>query len=701
MLRADRRRSDRLYGRGQNENRCYGNSKCLRPLGEIWMIVQEQKLPLVNHPETQLQLYPHQALMFDEWERHRTFLLVTKTGTGKTIGAVMPLLKRRQRAILVYPTNELIRDQVTSIADIAEVEGLKPCVITPETSKEEYSGADVVLTHIDASTLAQWDKKKHLGGKWAALKYLLEADKPIKLILTNPDILFLIFALRYRAEPLAALQAYQTLIVDEFHLYHGVEFAHALFMIHLARNLGIFKRVALLSATPPEGVKPYLEKILDPFVIDPQAKSGRDLIGERVATHDVEIYPFLVGPDVVETAISLIKQNHDSLYELRRQNRLEDYIPAVIVINSVVNAIRLEDRLVEEGFQRDELLIIRGLSSKEIRTSNDRKILAIGTSAIEVGIDFKCDYLVFEAGEAGSFMQRFGRVGRHKPGIAYVLCSPNVKAGIEKLPSQIDRGEFEEYIYEWYPSLSSRPWFVETKGGIITIYALANSIVEKVAQDKDSTPEDIEKVKESIGEILQSYAEIVGIAPIYQGIKTQFEKAEKGIKDYQWLKAYQDLNTFRTSMPSEMVCDFGEKERRMDDWDMAKYSVDVVTLLKRADRLRFNEKIPHPDGKMGMLTVKGYGRYKRIWVVPTFEDEDCGVFKVTGDYPELAFMQEGHKTSVSHLMTLKDHIFVIIPKMLEHELDWRLPVFECGGHLIAFDGAALLVSEIWQRSKSR
>jgi len=639
------------------------------------------------------------AVMLDEWEKHKTFLLVTKTGTGKTIGAVLPLFQRKERAILVYPTNELIRDQVKSIADIAKIEGLKPCVFTPETSKEEYSGADVVLIHIDAPTLEAWNRNKHLGGKWAALKYLLEADKPIKLILTNPDILFLIFALRYRAEPLAALAAYQALIVDEFHLYQGVEFAHALFMTHLARNLGIFERMVLLSATPPGEVREYLDRILNPFVIDLQTKSGREPIGERVATHDVEIRPLLAGADVVETAISLIKDIRNTLYDLRNENSSKNYIPGVVVVNSVVNAIRLEDRLVEEGFDRDELLIVRGLSSKEIRIRNERQILAIGTSAIEVGIDFKCDYLIFEAGEAASFMQRFGRVGRHKPGIAYVLCSPNVKTGVEKLPPQVDRGEFEEYIYEWYPTLSARPWFVETKGGMITIYALANSIVAKVVEDKNSTPEAIEIVKKSIERILHSYAAILGMEKIYKSIKAQFDKAEKGIKDYQWLKVYQNLNTFRTSMPSEMVCDFAEKERRKEDWEIAKYNVDIVTLLKRAEGLRFNEKIPHSDGKMGMLTVKGYGRYKKVWVMPTFEDEECGFFKVTGEYPELTFMQEGHKTSVSHMMTFKDHIFITVPRILKDELDWRLPVFECGRHLIAFDGAALLLNEIYNQSK--
>lgn len=663
------------------------------------MIVREQILPLLNHPETRLNLYPHQAVMLDEREKHRTFLLVTRTGTGKTIGAVMPLLKRRQRAIFVYPTNELIRDQVTSIGRIAEMEELKACVLTPETPKEVFARADVVLVHIDAAALAEWDKKLHLGGKWAALKYLLEADKPVKLILTNPDILFLIFALRYRAEPLAALQAYKNLVIDEFHLYQGVEFAHALFMIHLARSMGMFERVVLLSATPPPDVREFLERVLEPFAVDQNVSSSCPAIGERLATHEVVIQPVLGGPDVVETAVGILLDLKKTFHRLRAEHRGEDYVPGVVVLNSVVNTIRLEDRLVEEGFDRNELLIIRGLSSREIRRRDASRSLAIGTAAIEVGIDFKCDYLVFEASEAAAFMQRFGRVGRHQPGTAYVLCPLNVKVGIEKLPPRVDRGEFEEYVYDWYPSLAGRPWFAATRGGLITICALARSIVDRVAEDLAADSKVVASVQKTLEDIVRSYARLLGMEKVCEGLLGQFEKAQKGIQRYQWLKVYEDLNTFRTSMPSEMVCDFAEKERRGSEWEMAKYNVDMATLLRRAEGLRFNEKIPHPGGGLGMLTVKGYGRYKKVWVMPTFEDEDCCVFRVTSDHLDLCFMQEGHRTSVSHLMTFRPHIFVVVPKAVEKDVDWRMPVFECGRHLIAFDGAALLLNELWNRQQ--
>jgi len=34
---------------------------------------------------------------------------------------------------------------------------------------------------------------------------------------------------------------------------------------------------------------------------------------------------------------------------------------------------------------------------------------------------------------------------------------------------------------------------------------------------------------------------------------------------------------------------------------------------------------------------------------------------------------------------------------VQEEKDWRLPVFESGPYLIAFDGAALLLLELWRR----
>jgi len=648
-------------------------------------------LPLVQHPLVLTPLYHHQAVMLDEWRNHSTFLVGTKTGTGKTAAALLPILKYKESAIMVYPTNELIRNQVAGVANIARLEGLNPCIYDPETTKEEFGKADVLLVHVDAAALEKWGREKGWGSKWKVLNRLLESNKT-KIIFTNPDILFLIFALRYRGEALAALHGYPTLVLDEFHLYQGVEFAHALFMVHLARHIGMFERVVLLSATPDPEVKKVVRDFFAPLEIDFSTRSR--YVGEekRTAVHEVEIIPCPTGTDPVETAVGTILSLREKLIELGKKENEPDYIPAVVVLNSVVNAIRLEDRLVEEGFSRDELLIVRGLSQRDIRQKRPEHLLVIGTSAIEVGVDFKCDYLVFEAFEAPSFMQRFGRVGRHRPGTAYVICPENVRSGIEGLDTEVTRDEFETKVYDWYVTPEFRPWFINTWGGLITVYALINNIISKIQEDYQGSPENILVIKNKLEDIAEKYAEKIHCERLLASIRSQFAKAGQGIKEYRWLKVYQELSTFRTSLPSIPVYDYAEKIRRGEQY--ASYNVDLIPLLRRSEGLMF-------DPRLGMVTVKGYGKYKKVSVIGISSYlGSYGRFFQTINFPELSIIQNDHCTPVSHIMTLKNHIFTIVPKDLV-EVDWRLPVLHCGQSLIAFDGAALLLNELYLRSKNR
>lgn len=661
------------------------------------MKVRRLELPLVEHPAVAFPLYHHQALVLDEWENRSSFLIVTKTGTGKTTAAVLPLLLRRERAICVYPTNELLRDQVNNIKALAEKQGLRVCVLEPHTPKEEFARADAVLVHLDAAALDAWQREKRWANRRVALKNLLLADKEVKIVLTNPDILFLLFALRYSAEAFGAIQAFPNVVIDEFHLYQGVELAHALYMVHLARSFGMFRRVVLLSATPCPDVLDHLGSLLDPLVVTTDSRSRWPSCAARLATHDVEIVPAPRGADVVEAAVGVIRKLKDVLYALRAESRSPAYLPGIVVVNSVIDAIRLEDRLVEEGIPREMITPVRGLMSPEVRRRRGGSVLAVGTSAIEVGIDYDCDHLVFEAGEAASFMQRFGRVGRHKPGTAYVLCPSNVRAGMENAPPELDRGQFEERIYHWYPSAESRAWFVRTYGGMVTVCAVAMNILERVREDLKATPGLLAEVRAHLDDTLRRYARILGDERFYERVRRRYARAEAGDPACRWLKVYQGLSTFRTSMPTECVLDYAEKDRRgegVPPW----YEADVTTLLRRAEGLRYEEKRHHPRGGMGMLTVKGYGRYKKVTVVPSFSADTWGIPQITTDFPELLFLQENHQTSVSHVMRLREHIFMTVPKSVAELVDWRLPVFECGEGLVAFDGAALLLREVWERN---
>lgn len=663
-------------------------------------------LPLVEHPRTNMQLYPHQSAVLDDWDNNDSFMVVSKTGTGKTASAMLPILKNGLSTIAVYPTNSLVKDQVKSVSELAEKEGINAHEWTPDTSPKEYVDADVLLLHIDSSSLREWRESQGIRLNGDALQQLIGRVTKPQIVFTNPDIVFLIFALRYKTEALAGLQQYGTLVLDEFHLYTGVELAHALMMVHLGRSLGgdTFKKVVLLTATPEPEVGELLERLLEPVMkIDMDTETQRPIADQRTAVHRVDLVPVHTGrQNVVETALDELLAIGEEIKQRRAKNRSSEYVPAVIVVSSVVNAIKLEDRLVEEGFcHRSDLAIVRGLSSREVRDTQG-KLVVIGTSAIEVGVDFECDWLIFEASEAASFMQRFGRVGRHGPGTAIILCPNNVLVGLSSQPEEISRAALEEKVYSWYAQRSAYPWFVTSAGGMISTYSLIESMLRRLRKDFATGEDQLQQASEKLVGIWEEFAAIVGAnSKLIRQTKRKFERAVAGDR-YCWINDYVMLNTFRTSLPSEWVHDFVEGERR-GDRNKAKYQADITTLLHRAEGLRYNEKIWNPykdeQGGYGILTVKGYDRYKRVHVSPEFDGYENGELLSTKDQEEITFIQEGHKTSVSHVMSLREHIFTLVPKEMRSHLDWRLPVFDCGRRLIAFDGTALLVKEIYERRK--
>lgn len=673
------------------------------------MLVSELRLPLVEHPASHAPLYAHQAAMWDAWDNQPTILLAAKTGTGKTRAAMLPVIKRGELAMAIYATNELVKDQVRAVAGFAEQEGVEALVWTPEDwqaldGAARYSRAGHILVPIDGALLDQWQAVMRCKSRGEALRRLLDPDKP-KIVFTNPDILFLILGLQYHAEPFAALQRYQTLIVDEFHLYQGVELAHSLIMIALARGFGIFPRVVLLSATPHPDIVEVLDRAIQPFVIpldtlaeeadgasdtDDKRGGGR---GWRTAVHEVEVTPVqLTGEDPVELLVSRITQVRPELERLRAGSPDGGYLPAVVIVNSVLNAIRLEDRLVARGFPRDSLAIIRGLSHRAIRETRG-KLLALGTSAIEVGVDFWCDYLFFEALDAASFLQRFGRGGRHAPGRALVLVAPNAFQGMSALPTKIDRATFEERIHAWYPSVAARPWFVTTEEGMLTARSLGENLIATVAKDGHARPEILAELRQRVEAVLRDHAERLGCPAQNLQAQNAFQRYVAGKSGASWLGTYCKLNRFRTSLPSVKVRDFMEQTRRQD-WQLAEYDIDLATLLRRGVGIAWNEKLHG-------LTIKGIGSYRQVHASDFFRDEDCGLISETKDFPNLLLYQDGECTPASDLMGRESHIFTVVPRAdVQSQLDWRLPVFESGKYAIAFDGAALLLFALWKRGRA-
>lgn len=87
------------------------------------------------------------------------------------------------------------------------------------------------------------------------------------------------------------------------------------------------------------------------------------------------------------------------------------------------------------------------------------KAILISTSAVEVGVDFSADLLITEKCEAGSFLQRFGRVGRStEKSECWILVDGNTFADLKEecqLNTEITREQFTEIIQRTFKTRTS------------------------------------------------------------------------------------------------------------------------------------------------------------------------------------------------------------------------------------------------------
>ncbi|MBV9779431.1 MAG: type I-D CRISPR-associated helicase Cas3' [Acidobacteriaceae bacterium] len=639
-------------------------------------------MPLVEHPDSRRPLYPHQAAMLEAWNAHSSLLLASKTGSGKTRAAMFPVLWHREYAIAVYPTNELLRDQVRAVEKIALDEGIRAEIHRPD--KPHSPHADHVLIPIDAPLLDLWQRGR-TRSRGEALRNLLSRERP-RIIFTNPDILFNILSAQYHLDALAPLDIYNTIIFDEFHLYQNVELAHALMMVYLARGLGFFRRVVLLTATPHPEVRDLLDKIIQPTEIS--SKHGSDDTRTRTAVHDVYISPIVAAEDPVDQITSRILKALPDLKRLREKNPDDSYIPAVAIVNSVLDAIRVEDEIVARDFDRNLIAVIRGLSNRALR-ERAGKLIAVGTSAIEVGVDFDCDLLFFEAFEAASFLQRFGRAGRHRESHALMFVPPNAFEAMSACPESMDRSSFERLIHICYPLAEARPWFAATEYGLLAAASIAERLFRTVQKDHKAGKQYLSRFQQRLDNIFSAYAAALGCdQQLLSRVEAKVNYSRNGNPKMSWYRAYLQLERFRTSMPSVEIHDWLEQARR-GNWNLGTYEIDLSALLRRGRNIRRNTKAG--------LTITGVGSTRRVHAGESVAHLSRGVPLRTSVYP-IHLLQDGLDTPISGWLSDTDHVFTVVPRAdVDALIDWRLTCFEAGSNVLAFDGAALLLIEIYRR----
>ena len=400
--------------------------------------------------------YKHQLEVFNLTEEaisSRKFLCIfntSATGGGKTLASFAYPMKKDKPVIGIYPTNELIEDQARSL-------------------EKEYQRYSKIGVHkINSRELDKWEAELEKSRHSDALETVLSWKDAI---LTNPDIVYLTFFGYYNptGKPgqnerlFQKIASYQVYVFDEFHLYNVKQVGNIATIIGALHALqkNQSKIFIFSSATP----SPIFLSVLDKLGIETQIvaaeEANQDTQMIRRVAHPVHL-TILPAALARWQAFDALQENFTVIQEF-----IESYPEAksVFIIDGVADAVLLANYL-RTKLGDENVGEIHGLSSVESRRDGLMRPHTVGTSTIEVGIDFKDetekDLLVFEAKTAAQFIQRLGRVGRHQkstgiPNRTIALVPPYVYNFLQENLgnfTEVNRAQLMDMINEGYRSVN-------------------------------------------------------------------------------------------------------------------------------------------------------------------------------------------------------------------------------------------------------
>lgn len=612
-----------------------------------------------------LRLMEHQLRALEAAQQSRV-LVEAPTGGGKTWTAAAPLIEAADHgegAIFVYPTNALADDQERSLRDLAERAGCPVGIVQPDGAWRGVPSAHVLICRVHAGMLD--DVREGLGGRFRGqqLSRLLQQlpPKPIWLV-TNPDTLYLLATARYTSSPQlwSRLEPSRTLILDEFHVYRGPALMRALCLMELSRRLLNLDRLRILSATLPPKIRNLLERRLGFTCIEARPVSK----GHQIQ-HEVRLsLEAADGERATERMADIITTEIDAL---RTEARMNAGVPLVALRLSVLSAIALEDALAARTIRHAEIGVYRGLSSRAIRVM-DGKSLVIGTSALELGVDFDTTRLLFEAGSATSFAQRLGRVGRHRPGHAHFFTSARVADALSQLGERASRQELFERVGLLLSEDDELSDFVVSPWGAVAARSTFDAL--RAFAEKHGSSDLLARIQDAEREL---------------GTKL-FASDQDGLSGTVTRAVRRTLreSVFRGASGSVEVFDIRERQRR-GTAKLAYYEVDLATFYRRA---RWDEA----SGTSACPVVHGWGSPRRVSLTlrgVTFGD--TGLHAPNGDQLELRV--DGKVTLWEKFLRERPHVVGLFPEAIRARLSWRETSFDSdSGRVALLDDDALVAA---------
>lgn len=356
------------------------------------------------------------------------------TGSGKTFSWLKPLMENNLSAIAVYPTNALVEDQVTAAKNFHE---------------NHFPDKNPRFGKLTREAVSQ--KKKELAtdsnGK-AADKILreldlLKNDQPSTLF-TNPDTLILILKEMYGSQGQyleALLGGSEMVVIDEFHMAEVKQRNDLLYSLSylMKDDTSNIDKGILLSATPEEEAKTPLKRVFSNLTLIESEPTGGEMDSSKKIMPESQIE--MKAADLFNTSERIKEDFEDRVLEICGSGRTVVMMDGLREVDQIHQLLEDElDLQVEriDGFHRGE--IDRKLDEFDVLVSN---------SAVEVGVDFEVENLIFSAFDAPTFMQRVGRLrNTEEERRNRILCFTDKKLAGAEMKDKISREELEEIVEE-------------------------------------------------------------------------------------------------------------------------------------------------------------------------------------------------------------------------------------------------------------
>jgi DEAD/DEAH box helicase domain-containing protein len=345
------------------------------------------------------RLYSHQTRAIQAALDGRHVIVATPTASGKSLCFHVPVLQAlvedpNARAIYLFPTKALARDQEAGLRDLMGAAGLQSGAIV-------YDGD----TPGDARRAAR---------------------EQARVILTNPDMLHT-GILPHHASWARTLQNLRYLVVDEIHTYRGVFGSHVASvlrrMLRIARFHGSMPKILGATAT----IGNPLEHAARLFGV---REDEVELVGESGAPRGQRRF-FIYNPPVVNQTLG-IRASYVKQAVMLASDLVSAEVPTLVFgqsRNAVEVMLRyLRDAVATRAQRTDKgridpsrIMAYRGGYLPHERRDIERRLrdgeilCVVATNALELGIDIGDLDAVVCAGYPGSIAatwQRFGRAGR-------------------------------------------------------------------------------------------------------------------------------------------------------------------------------------------------------------------------------------------------------------------------------------------------